>query len=376
LPANSLVPRRVVTSSVLGRDFSVTLDMVSTAGDIALKTQQLGIKYVNAVDSDTAFGLFDQYEENLVAGNEVLEKWVPIGQQLFDKKLQQNLPIEDDLTLFMTKLMIKTFDDGQYSAAYDLCQQLVKNNPENKFAEVYTARAGVLTNRFGPKIANIIRANAEYFKKEDLISKTEQMLVGSLFYVEALFAEELKLREKDAKSGDLPRVKFATNKGSFVVELFEDEAPETVANFISLVESKYYDGLVFHTVISQTAAETGLVDENFSARGVDYTIYDENKKPNARKVFAGSLAMYRDLPNTANARFFVAMAALPSLNEKHTVFGRVIEGMDSVYGLNKTYKLEEEQQIKIEDVVPDKVISATVLRKRDHEYAPRKVEKK
>lgn len=342
---------------------------------IALKTQRLGIEYINAVDSDTAFGLFDKYEENLKAGNQVLEKWVPIGKQLFEQKLQQKLPIDNGLTLFITKLMIQSFDEGQYMAAYDLCQQLYKNNPQNKFAEIYTARTGMLTNQFGPKISGIIQANADYFQKEEAISETEKMLVSTLYYLESIFAEELKLREKDAKAGDLPRVEFKTNKGDFVVELFEDEAPETVGNFISLVESKHYDGLVFHTVISQTAAESGLADETGRVRGIGYTIYDENKKPAARKIFAGSLAMYRDLPNTAGSRFFVAMAALPSMNEKHTVFGRVVSGMDAIYRLNKTYKFEEEKQIKIEDVVPDKVLSAKVLRKRDHEYVPRKVEK-
>lgn len=342
---------------------------------VAIEAQQLGVEYRNAVDSDTAYGLSDKFEERVKVGNAIVEKWVPVGKQLFEQKIQQKLPIEDELTLFATKLMVQYFDEGRYLAAYDLCQKLYENNPENKFAEIYTARAGMLTNHFGPEIAKIIKDNAEYFQKEDQISQSEQMLITALYYLESFFSEELKLREKDAKVGDLPRVKFKTNKGDFVIELFEDEAPETVGNFISLVESKHYDGLIFHTVLAQTAAETGLFDDNSDARLVDYKIYNENKKPNARKLFAGSIAMYLDRPNTADARFFVALAALPNLNEKHTVFGRVISGMESVHRLNKTFKFEEEKQIKIEDVVPDKVLSATVLRKRDHEYVPRKVKK-
>lgn len=340
---------------------------------IAIATQQLGFKYMDAANSDIAYGLADEYEELLAKGNAVVEEWMPVGEQLFNLKLKQNLPISDELTIFMTKLMMRSYDEGQYLKVHSLCKELYRENPENIFAEVYSARAGMLTNRFDSEVVEVIQKNAEFFQDEEKITQTEQLIIKTMYYLESIFEEESKLRKKDAEKDNLPRVEFKTNKGSFVIELFEDEAPETVGNFISLVESKHFDDLIFHTVLAQTAAETGLYDEKFAARNVGYKIYDENKKPNSRKVFAGSVAMYRDKPNSASSRFFVALAPLPNLNDQHTVFGRVISGMDSIYSLNKTYKFQEEQQIKIEDVVPDKVLSASILRKRDHEYAPRKV---
>ena len=80
--------------------------------------------------------------------------------------------------------------------------------------------------------------------------------------------------------------------------------------------------------------------------------------------------MSAEQPDYGSCRFFISLAALPVFNGEQTVFGRVISGMDNVYRLNKTFKIEEQQQIEIEDAVPDKVISAKVLRKRDHEYKP------
>ena len=193
--------------------------------------------------------------------------------------------------------------------------------------------------------------------------------------MQELFEKERKIREAEAKADDLPRVKFTTTCGDFVMELFENEAPQTVANFISLVEAGHYDGLLFHTVISQTAAETGIFTESGTVRQLDYTIYDEFDRPDARLNFSGSVSLNSDKPNSGAARFFVSLAPLPNFNNKQTVFGRVLTGMDTVYRIQHTHKITDKAQIKIEDAKPDKVISAEVIRKRDHEYRPTKVEK-
>ena len=346
---------------------------------LAIETQRIGVEYVNATTGDQAYLLADQYEEKIVEGNEVADRWMVVGEQLYYAKLDAKVQsgdsdkIDDDLTLFVTKIMNKYYDKGQYGKAYEMCDKLFKDNPENKYAEIFLARSGMLTNHFGTRISDLLLANQEFFIEEETVTDTEKILRQTLFYLNEVFKEELKLREQEAKADDLPRVEFETNLGNFTIELFENEAPNTVANFISLTEAKHFDDLLFHTVIHQTAAETGKFEDGFIPRQIGYTIPDEHDKPEHRKIFAGSVAMYRDRPNSADSRFFVALAPLPNLNGTQTVFGRVIEGMDTVYRLNKTYKIEEEEQIKIVDAVADRVISAKVLRKRDHEYLPKKV---
>ena len=153
-----------------------------------------------------------------------------------------------------------------------------------------------------------------------------------------------------------------------MLELFENEAPETVGNFISLVAKGYYDGLTFHRVIAGFMAQGGCPVGDGSG-GPGYTIYDECNKPEARKHFRGSLSMAKtQAPNSGGSQFFITFRPAPSLNGRHTVFGRVIEGMDVV---GRIQRREPDQKDAAE---PDTIVKAEVLRKRDHEYLPRKVE--
>jgi cyclophilin family peptidyl-prolyl cis-trans isomerase len=108
---------------------------------------------------------------------------------------------------------------------------------------------------------------------------------------------------------------------------------------------------------------------------VPYTIYDENSKPEARKHFRGSLSMAnQNSPNTASSQFFLSLTPQPFLNENHTVFGRVIEGLDVMADLTLTFRTDEKGKDEpIEDAIPSVILSAKVIRKRDHDYQPIKV---
>jgi cyclophilin family peptidyl-prolyl cis-trans isomerase len=168
-------------------------------------------------------------------------------------------------------------------------------------------------------------------------------------------------------------VKLKTSKGDIVVELFENEAPNTVANFITLVEAGKYDGLAFHRVLPHFMAQGGDPQGDGSG-GPGYRIRCECNKPNARMHFRGSLSMAHAGLDTGGSQFF--MMFRPSgpiagydLNGKHTVFGRIIEGLDV---LSKIQRTENEKGEKTNQDV-DKIIEAKVLRKRDHEYKVVKV---
>ena len=118
-----------------------------------------------------------------------------------------------------------------------------------------------------------------------------------------------------------------TNRGDIAVELFHDDAPKTVDNFLSLARKGFYDGVIFHRVIPDFMIQGGDPTGTGSG-GPGYTFEDEF---NRHKVDRGALAMANAGPNTNGSQFFIVTAeSCPWLDGKHTVFGRVTDGMDVV----------------------------------------------
>jgi len=193
------------------------------------------------------------------------------------------------------------------------------------------------------------------------IESLEQAIASERPKVEA----EMAKRAAEAEADDLPRVKIETTKGEIVVELFENEAANTVANFISLVEQHFYDGTPFHRVIPQFMAQGGD-PTGTGTGGPGYAIACECETPAARKHFLGSLSMAHAGKNTGGSQFFLTFRPTEHLDGRHTVFGRVIEGFSVLPKLQRT----EGEQAGGE---PDKILKAEVLRKRDHDYVPDKL---
>jgi len=174
--------------------------------------------------------------------------------------------------------------------------------------------------------------------------------------------EEMAIRATEKNKDDLPRVKIETTKGTIVVELFENEAPNTVANFVSLVESHFYDGTPFHRVIPGFMAQGGD-PTGTGTSGPGYTIACECDLPNARKHFLGSLSMAHAGKDTGGSQFFLTFAPTEHLDGRHTVFGRVIEGFEILPKITRT----EGPQARPSK---DSIVKAEIIRKRDHEYKP------
>jgi peptidyl-prolyl cis-trans isomerase B (cyclophilin B) len=124
-----------------------------------------------------------------------------------------------------------------------------------------------------------------------------------------------------------------TNAGPVTVELFDDDAPKTVENFRKLAADGFYDGLIFHRVIPDFMIQGGC-PEGTGTGGPGYTFEDEI---NDHKVVRGAFAMANAGPNTNGSQFFIVTAEeAPWLDGKHTVFGRVSDGMDSVTAIEST----------------------------------------
>ena len=118
-----------------------------------------------------------------------------------------------------------------------------------------------------------------------------------------------------------------TSEGPIGLELFDEDAPKTVANFKKLAGEGFYDGLIFHRIIKDFMIQGGC-PQGTGTGGPGYTFEDEI---NDHKVARGALAMANAGPNTNGSQFFlVTTEAAPWLDGKHTVFGRVTDGMDVV----------------------------------------------
>ncbi len=121
---------------------------------------------------------------------------------------------------------------------------------------------------------------------------------------------------------------FKTSQSDFKLELFEDKAPETTGNFIKLAEQGYYNGLIFHRIIAGFMIQGGC-PEGSGRGGPGYSIQDEFH-PELKHDDAGILSMANAGPNTGGSQFFITLAPQPHLDNRHAVFGKVVEGMDVV----------------------------------------------
>lgn len=195
---------------------------------------------------------------------------------------------------------------------------------------------------------------------------------------------ELELRKKQAAAKpqqQLPRVKVETEKGSFTIELFEEEAPNTVANFISLVEQKFYDGQRIYgdflrprtrRTVNYTKVPAVLIGDEDTKKDFDpkkvygtllpkYTIKSEVDAAEPRLHFRGSLSMVAASKDEGYSDFAILRQPMPSRNPDpggfggSTVFGYVKAGMDVVGKLEKG----------------DKIVKMTVESKRKHAYKPK-----
>lgn len=193
--------------------------------------------------------------------------------------------------------------------------------------------------------------------------EAEVSLIDMRLYLE-YWEQEQKIRAAEEEANDLPRAEIITTRGLIVVELFENEAPNTVANFIALSEEKFYSGTRFHNVLPNLLAQAGDPFSKPGATGIlgngtpGYYIRDEHFEENHRMHFAGSLAMAKTpIPNTAGCQFYFTHTPLPKFNDKQTVFGRILSG------LNIARLLQQDDRIEIINIV----------RKRNHEYVPDKI---
>ena len=320
--------------------------------------QQLKKDFAKAEGRDAQAKIRDQFT-NLIREFEI--ETFPQMQGLAEAIFATN-PAELDAGEIV---MQKAFNENQYEKSADVAAKLLAANFKSKSVLSTAGVSQFALHNFEEAVTLLTDAQ----KSNKLDPQFEAFLGYATKYV-ALGKAEMAIREKEDKlEGDnaLPRVAMETQKGKIVIELFEDQAPNTVANFISLVEAKKYDGIKFHRVLNGFMAQGGdpntLNDDpsDDGHGGPGYTIKCECYRPDARMHFRASLSMAHAGRDSGGSQFFITHLPTDWLNpatepqvKGHTVFGRVIEGIEFTGALRRG----------------DKITSAIVLRKRNHEYKP------
>ncbi len=304
-------------------------------------------------------GLVIQWEELQDEGKQHVQSLKKIGTQIY----RSSPELEKRLANFLAAMVKEDVDHDRYKSAYDLTKMLLEQDlPASEFYRS-AGFAAFAQHRFDE--AQDWLGKAPPTQDKELAQKTELFKYASEMYKE-LWPKEQEARERDAELGNLPIVKLETSKGDIIVELFEDDAPLTVNNFVYLVESGFYDGLKFHRVLPNFMAQTGC-PKGDGTGGPGYTIPGESSGEDIRRHFTGTLSMANTGdPNSGGSQFFITFLPTPVLDNLHAVFGRVIEGMEVLQDI-KRIDPSQESSYAIE---PDYIIKAEVIRKRDHEYRP------
>lgn len=317
----------------------------------------------------------DQRDQILLQWNELIDQGVQLEPKLIGaaKKAFAEAPNADrEISLFLMKLMAQAVQRDDYEPAFEIGRMLMESGCGDPMVANFAGIAAFATNHFDDAAKYLgLAEKAGMYKAPSEKNKSAQ--TGAFYYqllpyYKQVWDKEEALRLRQAEADNLPRVLLKTSQGDVLLELFENEAPNTVANFISLVESGFYNGLTFHRVEQGFMAQGGDPRGNGSG-GPDYRIACECYRPNHRLHFRGSLSMAHAGRDSGGSQFFLTFVPAPHLDGKHTVFGRVIEGMDVLSKLQRRNPEDKEAPRA------DRIIEAKVVRKRPHEYKPEKMPK-
>jgi cyclophilin family peptidyl-prolyl cis-trans isomerase len=345
----------------LRRDFRNLVDSLRNQGGMTAGDEPI----VRAM-RDRAAKFSQQFPDDRrgVAIQLQISMWLKDEQQVNDlfARLARAAPDDPDVPVYQAEYLINR---NRFAEAIDALRAHQFDPEKTPRAYALLAKALYAEERFD-EAAEALRAIPADALERDLMLKMQdvQPIQKGIDEAPALWAVEKALRESEERANDLPRATIKTGKGKIVVELFENQAPNTVANFISLAEKGFYDGTKFHRVIPNFMAQGGDPNSKEGATGIPgqgnpgYFIPDEVEREDHRKHFTGSLAMAKTQePNTGGCQFYITVMPTPHLDGIHTVFGRVLEGRDIVRRLEQN----------------DVIESVTITRKREHEYKPQRL---
>lgn len=321
--------------------------------------------------------LQERYDEMVKKGDALEAQLVDAAVVACVKEPQEN----EDLANFLMNIVRELLVKEEYEGCLRMGQIVIDHRVGEHIGDLYSIYYCAAIAAFAAGEFDIAEKHFQLLDEKQIRLQGKETMAqrnpmkevvreckAELPYYQEAWKREEALREQEKLAGDLPRVRLSTTKGDIELELFENEAPNTVANFISLVEKGFYDGLTFHLVKPRSAAQGGCPKGDGSGHP-GYTIRDECRQPNRRLHFRGSISMANRGPDTGGSQFFITFRPVREFDGGNTVFGRVVRGMEVLSRLQRREPdptIEEELLPK-----PDKILEAKVLSKRNHPYEPK-----
>jgi peptidyl-prolyl cis-trans isomerase A (cyclophilin A) len=177
--------------------------------------------------------------------------------------------------------------------------------------------------------------------------------IFSLMFPLAMLAQEKKDSGKETKTRDIAVLE--TSMGTIEIELFSAQTPKTAKNFIGLAEQGKYDGVIFHRVIDGFMIQGGdPTGTGMGGKSIYGKEFEDEIVASLKHTGPGIISMANRGPNTNTSQFFITLAATPWLDGKHTVFGKVVSGLDVVQAIGKV-KTTKPGDKPVTDVVMKKV---------------------
>lgn len=327
------------------------------------KLESLGTQYAASSNRAERERLRDEYSALVREVEKIAPQLQTSALAAFKKD-----PTDKQATAILIGSVANDYRHDDYDAALNIANQMFAAGCEDPVLYAYAGCAAFCADDY------------DAAEKYLTIAKDAGRLVdeGARFLSELperkkLWQAEQAIRAEEAQADNLPRVKLTTDKGEIVIELFEDQAPNTVANFISLIEKKHYDGTPFHRVLPGFMAQGGDPTGTGSG-GPGYKIPCECYRDDYRHHFRGSLSMAHAGKDTGGSQFFLTFRPTRHLDRDvasagHTCFGRVVEGMDVLP------KIQRRNPGQPNAPQPDRIVKAEVLRKREHAYDVKKTAK-
>jgi cyclophilin family peptidyl-prolyl cis-trans isomerase len=336
-------------------------EMNTLLGELA----RLQVKYRTADDEKQA-EIRLQWKDLIAKGEKLEPKFIEAAEKAYAEAPNTDLHLAE----LLVKLLGQKVQQDEFELAAEIGKLLMENKCPEKHIANWAGIAAFAVSDFDAAEKYLGQAERDGYydapPHDDKLADTGQRCLPTLGHYRKAWETEKAIREREAKEDDLPRVLLKTSKGDIELELFENEAPNTVKNFIYLVQKGFYDGLTFHRVLAGFMAQGGDPMGNGKG-GPRYSIACECYEPNHRLHFRGDLSMAHAGRDTGGSQFFLTFVPTPNLDGLHTVFGRVISGMDVLA------KIQRRDPDAKDPPRPDKIIQATVVRKRAHEYVPKKM---
>ncbi len=319
----------------------------------------LKVQYHNLTDAAQKADVAKKYHEELEKGNAMLSQLIESAKNAYVESPNG----DPEITKMLVDVLADWVARDDYEKSFELGKIMVENKCPDKSVAGLAGVSAFCVNEF-----DLAETWLNAAKASGSLSQEHEHFLDTLPYYKEAWAKEKQIRAAEAKADDLPRVAMKTNEGTIEIELFENEAPNTVLNFITLVEKGFYDGLTFHRVLPAFMAQGGD-PKGTGSGGPDYTIPCECPRPDHRLHFRGTLSMAHAGRDTGGSQFFLTFLPTQHLDGKHTAFGRVVSGFDVLA------KLKRRNPDEPTAGAADKIIEAKVTRKRPHPYDVKELKK-